>query len=82
MEENKAKIRTFLSQFFRAQSLNDKEDIFALGLNSLFAMQLVMWIEKEFGIGVEDEDLDIQNFNSINAIVGFIKRKTSVGVGA
>lgn len=82
MEENKAKARAFLSQFFRAQSLSDKEDIFALGLNSLFAMQLVLWIEKEFGIAVEDEDLDIQNFSSINAIAAFVERKRAVGVGA
>jgi acyl carrier protein len=56
--------------------LQDDDDIFALGLiNSLFAMQMVLWVEKEFGIKVEDEDLDIENFNTINALAGFVERK-------
>jgi methoxymalonate biosynthesis acyl carrier protein len=41
----------------------------------MFAMQLVMFVEKEFGIIVEDEDLDIDNFRSVNAIAGLVERK-------
>jgi acyl carrier protein len=77
MDENRAKIRAFLSRFFRVDNLQDDDDIFALGLiNSLFAMQMVLWVEKEFGIKVEDEDLDIENFNTINALAGFVERKS------
>jgi acyl carrier protein len=38
-------------------------------------MQLVLFIEKEFSIKVENEDLDYDNFRTLNAIVGFIERK-------
>ena len=38
-------------------------------------MQLVLFVEKEFGIQVANEDLDIENFKSLNAIVGFIENK-------
>jgi len=82
MGEEREKIRAFLGRFFRSTNLTDSDDIFALGLNSLFAMQLVAWVEKEFDIHVADEDLEVSNFNSVNAITDFISRKCGmVSVG-
>jgi len=69
------KTKSFMAQFINV-NVADDEDIFASGLvNSLFAMQLVLFIEKEFSIKVENEDLDYDNFRTLNAIVGFIERK-------
>ena len=71
------KIKTFLSRFFKSHDLQPEEDIFALGfVNSLLAMQLVAFVEKEFGIQVGDEDLDLDNFRSIQAISALIDRKS------
>ena len=68
-------ILTFLEQFIDVDVADD-EDLFASGLvNSLFAMQLVLFVEKEFSIKVENEDLDLANFRSVNAITGFIQHK-------
>jgi acyl carrier protein len=79
MEESKAKIRNFLSMFIRNHDLRDGDDIFSLGLvNSLLAMQLVAFVEKEFDIAVADEDLDIENFRSVDAIADFIGRKAAL----
>ncbi|MFD3268957.1 acyl carrier protein [Paenibacillus dendritiformis] len=79
MEAAKVKIKQFLSRFFRKHELQDDEDIFSLGfVNSLFAMQLVMFLEKEFHIRVDNKDLDINNFRSINKIVELIERKAGV----
>jgi methoxymalonate biosynthesis acyl carrier protein len=76
MDSSKTKIREFLSRFFRNHELQDCEDIFALGfVNSLLAMQLVAFVEMEFSITVGDEDLDLDNFRSIDAINGLIERK-------
>jgi methoxymalonate biosynthesis acyl carrier protein len=77
MDKTQLKIKEFLSRFFKSHDLQPDEDIFALGfVNSLLAMQLVAFVEKEFGIQVADEDLDLDNFRSINAISGLIARKT------
>lgn len=73
--EQRERLRAFLRRFFRTTNLTDSDDIFALGLNSLFAMQLVAWVEKEYDIHVADEDLEVSNFNSVNAITDFISRK-------
>ena len=74
--DDKPKIREFLARFFRAGQLRDHDDIFAMGfVNSLLAIQLVMYIESEFGIALDDQDLEIGNFNSVDNIDAFIARK-------
>lgn len=76
--DTKVKIKEFLNRFFRNHELGDDEDIFALGfVNSLFSMQLVMFLEKDFGITVENSDLNLENFSTINAIEDLVMRKTS-----
>lgn len=78
-EENRTKVREFLSGFIRNSSFGNDDDIFALGfVNSLFAMQLVLFVETEFGLTIENDDLDLDNFRSVNAIAGLIERKTAV----
>ena len=77
-EQIKEKTRTFLHQYI-SQEIPDDEDLFSSGLvNSLIAMQLVMFVEKEFGISVENEDLDLKNFNAVDAIADFVGRKTGL----
>ena len=69
MEDIRTKTKAFLARFFQNVDLQDDQDIFAMGfVNSLFAMQLVLFVENQFGVAVEDDDLDIDNFKSINAI--------------
>lgn len=76
MDDIKNKVRAFMSRFFKKVELGDDEDIFSMGyVNSLFAMQLVMFIEKEFAIRVENSDLDMNNFKTINSITAFINQK-------
>ncbi|MBE9224519.1 acyl carrier protein [Phormidium sp. LEGE 05292] len=82
MKAAKSRIKNFLAQYFGDRELQDDENIFALGfVNSMFAMQLVLFIEKEFEITIENEDLDLENFKSINAMVNLLDRKTTVVAG-
>jgi len=72
----KVKLRDFITGYINHPGLKDDDNYFATRLiNSMFAMQLVMFVEKEFGIKVESADLDINNFSSINAIAGLVERK-------
>lgn len=72
----KEKIRKFLGKFFDESSVQDGDNIFEKGLvNSLFAMQLVTFIEKEFDISILNQELDIENFKSINAICSLVQSK-------
>ena len=46
-------------------------------LTSLQTVELVMFLEDRFGIMVEDEELDEENFGSVNAIAGLVAGKTT-----
>jgi methoxymalonate biosynthesis acyl carrier protein len=75
-QQIKQRISDFLSRHLRSVELQEDDDIFALGLvNSLFAMQIVLYVEKEFNVSVENEDLELDNFRSIKAIASFVTRK-------
>ena len=83
MDANRIRIKQFISKFIRNHDLKEDEDIFALGfVNSLFAMQLVLFIEQEFNVQVGEEDLDLENFNTVNAMTALVARKTAPAVGA
>ena len=58
------------------QSLDNDHDLFESGLaTSLFAIQLMTFIEKSFHIKITTDDLDLNNFRSVNAICAFIESK-------
>lgn len=51
-------------------------DIFRSGfVNSFFAMKLLMFVENHFHIAVDDDDIEISSFSTINNIMNFINRK-------
>jgi acyl carrier protein len=76
MGSNQDQIREFVKRHLRGHDLQDGEDIFATGyVNSMFAMQLVQFVEQAFGMTVENEDLEIENFRSVEAIAALVERK-------
>lgn len=76
-----SKTREFVSQYLNTDTVDADVDLFATGMvNSLFAMQLVLFVEKNFGVVVANEDLDFENFKSINAIIAFVGRKLNLTV--
>jgi acyl carrier protein len=46
---------------------------------ALFAMEMVLFVEKEFSLTVENADLDPDNFRSVSALAAFVERKTGSG---
>lgn len=75
--EIKETVKSFLQKKVGEETaFSFDDDIFKLGLvNSLFALELVVFLENTFGIMVENEDLDLENFNKINNIEKFILHK-------
>ena len=69
-------IRTFLSRSFHGHAIGNDDDIFSLGFaNSLFAMQLVAFLEGELRIEIDSDDLEIDNFRSVDAMSRLVGRK-------
>lgn len=72
--EIKTRIRSFLCTRWPGE-LRDDDDIFEAGVvNSLFAMQLVVFVEDEFAIQISNEDLERDNFRTVNSITGLVER--------
>jgi acyl carrier protein len=79
-DQIRASVKEFIGRFFRGHDLRYDEDIFAVGfVNSMFAMQLVNFVEREFGVAVVDEDLDLENFRTVDAIAALVVRKRGGG---
>jgi len=75
----KESIRAFLAKHIKAYNVKNDDDIFALGLvNSLFTMQMVLFVEQEFDFEVEADDLDIANFRTVNAITALVERNLAL----
>ena len=73
-DDIKPRLRAFCS--LRAPGLADDDDIFEVGgVNSLFAIELLTFVEESFSIALEDEDLERKNFSSINAMAVLVGRK-------
>ena len=76
MVDCKADIRAFLLKYIRKKDLHEDDDIFKSGLvDSLFAMQLVLFVENTFSIKIERADLQLDNFRTINALEQLVNRK-------
>jgi methoxymalonate biosynthesis acyl carrier protein len=78
MEQAKERLRAFLGRHIGGRVMGDDEQIFARGfVNSMFAMQIILFLEKNFQIAIADTDLELKNFQTINAMVELIARKTA-----
>lgn len=76
MNDVTREITEFLSAALRRE-VGPDEDYFALGLaDSLFALELVTFVEGRFSLTVEVEDLDLESFRTANRITRFVQRKT------
>ncbi|MFJ9613767.1 acyl carrier protein [Streptomyces noursei] len=72
-------IREFLGSA-TGEQVGPDDDYFARGLvDSLFALELVTFVERRFGVVVEVEDLSLDNFRTAANIAGYVGRKTSPG---
>ena len=67
---------------FDEVDFKDNDNIFAMGfVNSLFAMKLLNFIEKQYVIQIDDEDIEISNFSSIDRIIKLVSKKKEVVAG-
>jgi methoxymalonate biosynthesis acyl carrier protein len=70
------RIRGFVTSRYPEAQIADDEDIFSLGfINSLFAMELVMFIEKTFTITIPNAELQIRNFRTLSAMTDLVERQ-------
>jgi acyl carrier protein len=75
-DDARLKIRSFITGRFPRAQLTDELDIFELGfVNSLFAMELVMFIENTFTITIPNEELTLDNFRTVALMSALVRRQ-------
>ncbi len=59
------------------KTIEDQAPLFGegLGLDSIDALELVLGLEQEFHIKVEDEEVGVKAFASVDALCDFIEQK-------
>ncbi|WP_367044697.1 phosphopantetheine-binding protein [Streptomyces sp. Je 1-332] len=68
-------IRDFIARRFPDETVRDDDDIFELGLaSSLFAMELVRYVERTFDFEVPDDQMVLENFCSVEAMSQLVER--------
>jgi acyl carrier protein len=81
-EKIRAMVESNLNIFQSDIVFSDDDNIFRKGfVDSLFAVQLIAYLEQEFGIKVGNKDLDINNFHSVSKMVSFVERKSQERAG-
>lgn len=60
----------------RKSHIDYEEDLLSEGIiDSLGILQLVAFIEDKFGIQIEDEDVVLENFQSISALTSYLETR-------
>ena len=82
MEDIKLKVRGFVVDNFlfgNANGLADDTSFLEAGiLDSTGVMEVVAFLEQQFGVRVDDDELTPENLDSIASIGAFVSRKLQV----
>jgi len=79
-DEVRNRTRAFLEPQLNGRLLADSDDLFATGyVNSLFAMQLARFVQRDLGIKLTSYDMNLDNFRSVDGIVRLARSKASPG---
>lgn len=83
--ESAGAIEQDLVRYLESRTMTSWEldrDLFATGgLSSLFAMELVVHLEKSFGVVIMGADLRLDNFRTVCAMAALVRRLQARGAG-
>ncbi|RDI60315.1 acyl carrier protein [Nocardia pseudobrasiliensis] len=74
----RTELHDFTATRFPGGQLRDDQDIFNSGyVNSLFAMELVMFIEQRLDSRIPNDELRLDNFRTVEAMLALVDRLTA-----
>jgi acyl carrier protein len=78
-------IRTYIAQniLFSGNGYPYADDASFLNegiIDSMNVLELVMFIEQDFQVTVDDEDIVPDNFDSVSKLAGYVRKKTARAV--
>jgi acyl carrier protein len=86
MNELKDKLRQIFVKALRLhrtpESIPDDNLTSELGLDSINSLEVLIWVENEFGIQIDDEDLSVALINSLDVLAAYVENKLLAKNGA
>ena len=77
MKDKNASLTAMFAEHLNIEVPSENTDLFADGLlDSLAFIDLLMHLEKEFGIEVAPHELDLDNFRTISCISEFVDSRS------
>jgi acyl carrier protein len=78
-QKNLIQLRNFIAQTFplaRRRTVTDSDNLLESGIiDSLGVLELVTFLQQEFSLAVDDDELTPENFQSIQAIAHFVEQR-------
>jgi acyl carrier protein len=78
-EQTRAEIRAFIKKNFvfdARKEVKDDESLLGSGIiDSTGILELISYLEQQFGISFDDSELTGENFDSIDRITAFVETK-------
>lgn len=81
MENIESRVRAFIRDTFPSPAgpptvIDGARSLFEAGImDSIGVLSLVTWLEREFGIVVDDEDVVPENIDGVNRLVHYVEIK-------
>ncbi|MGC5327080.1 acyl carrier protein [Brevibacillus sp. SYSU BS000544] len=70
-------VSTYIRKITNEDIHDRSANLFELGLlTSLDVLDIISYLENTFGIELSDEDVDMNNFGTIDGLVSLVERKT------
>jgi len=81
MKNDKQKIRSYILENYLfstdESALDDAESLIDSGvIDSTGVLEIIMFLEEEFGVKIADEEMIPDNLDSVSRIVAFVERKS------
>ena len=79
MEDIKSRLREIFVKALRtnldASEIGDNGLVSRLGIDSINSLEILIWVEDEFNVTIEDEDLSPQLVDSLDILTEYIAKK-------
>lgn len=77
----KEEIRGFLKKYIDESQFSNDTNIFTEGfVNSLFAMDLIVFMENNYHFQIDNDDLKMDNFKSVDSIAALIHKNSKASI--
>lgn len=62
------------------ESIPDSNLTATLGLDSINSLELLIWVENNFKISIDDEDLSVALVDSLDVLAGYVQKKLALNL--